>query len=150
MSVNIEGLNKADVLCALYNCSRPQGLGFLQYDASPMTREIAVELLKKPHFDYLKGRVIKISLESDIEFDEYGYDRDNGKGTAQIVINSLRVGNLLKIDKMHKEGVENAAAITMNYVKQPTRINGNHVILGLYEFEEQLTKAIKEAKKANS
>lgn len=28
-TVNIEGLNKADVLAALYNASKPMGMGFL-------------------------------------------------------------------------------------------------------------------------
>lgn len=30
--INIKGLNKAKVLAALYNASKPLGLGILQYD----------------------------------------------------------------------------------------------------------------------
>ena len=30
MSIDIKGANKASVLAALYNNSRPQGMGFLQ------------------------------------------------------------------------------------------------------------------------
>lgn len=33
------------------------------------------------YFDYLKGRVMKVNLSGD-EFDEWGYDRDNGSGAA--------------------------------------------------------------------
>ena len=36
--IQLSGLNKADVLAALYNASKPQGMGFLQYDPKPMTR----------------------------------------------------------------------------------------------------------------
>lgn len=37
--VNIEGLNKADVLAVLYNAAVPMGMGFLQFDKNSMTRE---------------------------------------------------------------------------------------------------------------
>lgn len=103
--VNIEGLSKASVLAALYNRAKPLGLGWLQYDPSEMTTEEAEEILQSykgnkeetylgniesPRFEYLKGRVMKVNLKSDIEFDEYLYDRDNGQGAAQEAINSLR------------------------------------------------------------
>jgi hypothetical protein len=35
-SIDLKGLNKAAVLAALYNASKPQGMGFLQYDPTPM------------------------------------------------------------------------------------------------------------------
>lgn len=32
MMVQFDGLTREQVLCALYNFSRPQGMGFLNYD----------------------------------------------------------------------------------------------------------------------
>lgn len=91
--IDIIGLDKADVLAALYNASRPQGLGFLHYDAAPMTRTEAADCLAAGTcFDYLKGRVMKVSLAAD-EFNPWGYDRDNGAGAAQAAINAIRGGS---------------------------------------------------------
>lgn len=89
--INIEGLKKADVLKVLYNNSKPLGMGYLHFEEKNMTTEEADEILTyHTNFDYLKGRVMKIDLSSDIEFDERLYDRDNGVGSAERVINSLR------------------------------------------------------------
>ena len=91
--VSIKGLDKRAVLAALYNASRPQGMGFLHYDPKPMTKEDAEALLPiggMAQFDYLKGRVMKVNLSRDDEFDEWGYDRDNGAGAAAAAIASLR------------------------------------------------------------
>ena len=90
--ISLEGLNKADVLAALYNGSRPLGMGFLHCDPTPMAREEAQEILnedRRPYFDYLKGRVMKIDLSGD-ELNPYLYDRDNGNGAAFLIIQSLR------------------------------------------------------------
>ena len=53
--ISIAGLNKAAVLAALFNGSRPQGLGFLQYRDSEMTAEMAQSILDSgmTYFDYL-------------------------------------------------------------------------------------------------
>ena len=89
--VNIKGLNKAEVLCALYNASKVQGLGFLQATGEDMTVNEAEQILKQiTDFDYLYGKVMKVDLSSDEEFEEWLYDRDNGQGAADIAINNLR------------------------------------------------------------
>lgn len=89
--IDIKGLNKAEVLAALYNNSKPQGLGFLHFDPKEMTVAEAEEILKQTtDFDYLKGRVMKVDLSSDDGFEEWLYDRDNGNGAAQRAIDSLR------------------------------------------------------------
>ena len=89
--VDINGLNKAEVLAALYNNSKPLGLGTLQFDPKKMTVAEAEELLKQTtYFDYLKGRVMKVDLSSDDGFEEWLYDRDNGNGAAERVIAELR------------------------------------------------------------
>lgn len=89
--VDIKGLNKAEVLVALYNNSKPQGLGFLHFESKDMTVSEAEEILKQTtDFDYLKGRVMKVDLSSDDGFEEWLYDRDNGSGAAQRAIDTLK------------------------------------------------------------
>lgn len=90
--VKTEGLTKAAILTALYNNSRPMGMGFLNFDPAPMTEAQAAEIIgddKHPYFDYVKGRVIKVSLREENGFEERLYDRDNGHGTAQRAIDSI-------------------------------------------------------------
>lgn len=78
--------DEAKVLAALYNASKPQGMGILHYDPKPMTEEEARALLPAPHgFDYLKGRVMKLEIK-DGTLDPWGYDRDNGQGAAKRAI----------------------------------------------------------------
>lgn len=87
--VNIKGINKAELLAALYNNSKPQGMGILQYEKADMTKLEAEELLNETmSFDYLKGRVMKIDLNGN-EMREFGYDRDIGGGSVQRIVNSL-------------------------------------------------------------
>ena len=89
--INISELDKADVLIALYENSKPQGLGWLQemVPHSTMTREEANELLEQTtYFDYLKGRIMKVDLSGD-EFNPVLYDRDNGEGAALKAINNI-------------------------------------------------------------
>ena len=77
------------MLAALYNASKPQGMGFMHYDSKPMTRQEAEALLEKAtYFDYLKGRVMKVDLSGD-ELDPRLYDRDNGQGAAECAIAKL-------------------------------------------------------------
>jgi len=84
--MSISKLDKAEVLAALYNASRPQGMGFLQADPNDMAVEEARELLAqagpRPYFDYLKGRVMKIDLSSD-ELRTGLYNRDLGPNAAE-------------------------------------------------------------------
>ena len=90
--INIKGLSKAKVLAALYNHSKPQGMGFLIYDPEPMTEEGAqnvIDVLEKEgyrlYFDYIKGRVMKVDITRD-KLDPRLYDRDNGLGAADLAI----------------------------------------------------------------
>ena len=155
--IDITGLNRADVLAALYNASRPQGMGFLHYDPKPMERKEAEALLiSHKYFDYLKGRVMKLAIE-ETEFDERFYDRDNGNGAAQRVIDALREGNQAAIQEQHKENVRESATLTMNRLHEETRIKdvtigglpAKDITLGLAGAKDQLLPKIKEAKKAN-
>jgi hypothetical protein len=87
--ISLEGLDKARVLAALYNHSRPQGMGFLHYDPKPMTIDEARLIGTDHYIDYLKGRVMKVYLREDT-LDTFLYDRDVGHGAAENVINKLR------------------------------------------------------------
>lgn len=89
MVIDIKELNKAEVLAALYNASKAQGMGWLHYDPSPMTVEEAqLELNSHTYFDYHKGRVMKVDLGGDV-LDTWGYDRDNGEGAAERALKHL-------------------------------------------------------------
>ena len=93
--VDTKGLNRGDVLAALYNTSQPLGMGFLQFDPVVMTRDEAELLIKVRdadgcYFDYLKGRVMKVCLKDPAQFDERLYDRDNGPGAAERAIAKIR------------------------------------------------------------
>jgi hypothetical protein len=101
--INIEGLNKADVLAVLYNTSRPIGMGFIQAGTiTPldMTREQAQNELDSRgimrdrqlplDFEYVYGRPLKVNLSSDIEFEGRYFDANNsGHGTAAEAIAHL-------------------------------------------------------------
>jgi hypothetical protein len=81
--IDLAGMDKAEVLARLYNASKPQGVGFVHYKPTDMTREEAQQLLDdgQIHFDYLYGRVVKIDLSGD-KLDPERYDRFNGAGAA--------------------------------------------------------------------
>lgn len=151
----IRGLGQADVLAALYNAARPQGMGFLHYDPRPMTRDEAAALLDggQRHFDYCKGRVMKISIPAGAEeIDVRSYDRDNGHGSADLVIKSLHAGfgpdN--EVTRMiHRDGMEGAASsvrgqmqLGAETVESPTHIE---IRLGLADMKDKLGPAVDRA-----
>lgn len=84
--IDITGKPKGAVLAALYNASKPQGLGILHFNPKKMTEDEAEELLKeRQYFDYLHGRVMKIDLSGNT-LDPWLYDRDNGQGRTEEVL----------------------------------------------------------------
>ncbi len=90
--VKYDGLTKAEVLCALYNNSKPQGLGIFNFQAGKMTLEVAELILKeRTYFDYIQGRVMKVDLSEDDGFEEWLYDRDNGEGAAQQALDDYKL-----------------------------------------------------------
>ncbi len=102
-TINITGLNKAEVLSALYNASKQQGMGFLHArGAEPMSVEQAGEELKaygreRPYFDYLHGRVMKVEIVDEIN--PWGYDRDNGQGACARALEPLFEAHAKKVVK---------------------------------------------------
>lgn len=91
--IDISELNKAEVLAALYNRARPQGMGFLHYTPEDMTPDEAQKMLDagQTYFDYVQGRVMKVNLGGG-SFSPSMYDRDNGVGAAD---SALRDAGLL-------------------------------------------------------
>lgn len=102
--INIAGLDKAELFAALYNHAKPLGMGFLQYDPAPLTKEAAQKLMeagddssrmfpgmgrRSMYFDYVKGRPLKIDLSGD-EMDTHLYNRDQGDNAAEKIVAKLR------------------------------------------------------------
>jgi len=97
--IDITGLSKASVLAALYNNATPRGMGWMtaimdgRQPFDPMTEEEAEKYIANGgplDIDYLQGRPLKVDLRNDDGFEEWLYDRDNGKGAAQEAIDSIR------------------------------------------------------------
>jgi hypothetical protein len=88
--IDVSDISAAELLAALYNNSRAQGLGFLHYTPEPMTTAEAEKLIKaRSYFDYIQGRVMKVEINGKT-LDPWLYDRDNGEGAAQRVVDELR------------------------------------------------------------
>jgi len=148
--ISIQGLDKADVLAALYNASRPLGMGFMHYDHKPMTHDEAAAILAEGvRFDYLKGRVMKLNLASDEEFNSALYDRDNGDGAAERAIAVLRQSSNVaapEIVAAHKQGLLSAANSAADQMEQRSGWTAPNVFsLGLSDVATELGPKVDEA-----
>lgn len=90
-TINISGIDKAEVLACLYNNSKQIGLGFLHKRGQfEITRDEAAELLsRQSYFDYLHGRIMKVDMSREM-LDPRLYDRDNGAGAAAKAIGTIK------------------------------------------------------------
>lgn len=97
-NVDISGLDKAEVLAALFNASRPQRMGFHHpHCLEDLTVASAQEILEgEPRFpwnpfkfDYVNGRPLKVDLRGDT-FDPTSFDENNGEGAAARAVEALR------------------------------------------------------------
>ncbi len=140
-SIDLTGLDKSKVLAALYNASKPQGMGFLHFNPAPMTSEEASDLLEhQTYFDYLNGRVMKIDLSGD-RLDAWGYDRDNGAGAAEMVIGNLRRDNNVNSEQaelLHLENTRKSAQLVEDGLNQQTTVEDGVVTLGLADAADLL------------
>lgn len=152
--MDIKGLKKSAVLAALYNASKPQGMGFMHYDPKLMTEAEAEKLLSMgTDFDYLKGRVMKINLSKD-EVDTRWYNRDNGSDAAEKAIAELRKSNQVitpVIEATHKASTRAAMDDILSHIHEETTfsVEGGMGImkLGLSDMAPYLRPAIKRAEK---
>ena len=97
MQIDITGLDTVEVLRALYNGTKPLGLGRMHDKPQGLTREEAAAELHRhtlsdgsAYFDYVYGRQLKVRLNGDIIEDDRLYDRDAGQGACSRAIASLR------------------------------------------------------------
>jgi len=91
MEIDISKMKKAEVLAALFNASKPQGLGLFSDYEEKMSVGEAQELLDagQNYFDYVRGRVLKVDLRRDVLKTDL-YDRDNGPEAALNALDSFR------------------------------------------------------------
>ncbi|KKN19283.1 hypothetical protein LCGC14_0947120 [marine sediment metagenome] len=109
--INVSDINPAELLAGLYNASSVQGMGILQAQEGKMTKEEAEDLLvgkkietdyegytfgkreegEPAYFDYLHGKVMKVEINGQ-SLRTALYDRDNGTGAAQLVVDNIRTG----------------------------------------------------------
>jgi len=88
--INVSDIAPAELLAGLYNQSHPQGMGFLQATPDDMTTaEAKAALDGRSYFDYWNGRVMKVEINGETLRTAL-YDRDNGEGAAQRVVDSIR------------------------------------------------------------
>lgn len=103
-TIDIKGIDKAELLAALVNAASPVGMGVFHDDGKPMTKAEAQKRIDDMQghdypgipsmalsFDYVKGRPIKSNLSGDL-FNPSLYDRDQGEGAAARVVAQLREG----------------------------------------------------------
>jgi hypothetical protein len=94
MVINIKGLNKADVLLALFNASKSrsnQMTADLMELIDPIDIDRSSGLIEDNpslYFDYVNGRSLKVDLSGD-GLDTWLYDRDNGEGCAAMALSPL-------------------------------------------------------------
>lgn len=88
--IDIKGLDKAEVLLALYNNSCYLGFSFLDAVTSYTIEDARKDIENNPscYFDYLHGRVLKVDISGD-EFSSMLYNRDCGEGAAEEAIAEL-------------------------------------------------------------
>jgi hypothetical protein len=109
MAIYFGDLDKALVFAALYNGAKPSGKDIREYDPEPMTCTEAKKLvLTRKRFDYVKGRILLIIFVGDT-FNQKLYNKNNGEGAAEIIIESLRLTgdvNNSEIVKIHKKNTK--------------------------------------------
>lgn len=110
-TIDIQGIDKAELLAALYNRSKVLGMGALHAKQGDMSLDDARDTIAKHsyvnhwhindkgcppntpattiYFDYLHGRVMKVELAGDT-LKTRGYNLDNGEGAAEAIVAAVR------------------------------------------------------------
>lgn len=87
-SINISGINKTDLLKALWTKSRVASFFALGRLPAPLYNEVLARDAVFDYIDYFQGRVIKSDLSGNTVNPE-GYDRDNGEGSFKKIVDSV-------------------------------------------------------------
>lgn len=100
--MDITNLSKPKVLAALFNAAKPLGLGYLQYNHHHLMdeTEAATLLENQDWFDYVEGRLMKVSIVSQSRALLYGktettelntsmYNLNNGENAAENALSQL-------------------------------------------------------------
>jgi len=89
-SIDIVGLDKATILTRLWQNSKTASF-FSNTGMSlpPLSLDALQAALQSGYVDYLCGRVIKTDF-SGMDLSPYLYDRDNGAGSMERIIATLR------------------------------------------------------------
>lgn len=91
--INIEGLEKAEVLAVLYNAAKAQQGPYNGIDAATAQKWLDYGM----YVDEMNGRILQVDLTQD-SFDETFYDAANGSGMAQRALNTLRISSVTYMD----------------------------------------------------
>lgn len=89
---NISGLDRKQVVQALFTAASHQGMGVLgssQDRNNKLTDQEAEKVIQAKKVGYLKGRSMKLNFDGD-QLDVTLYNRDNGDNAAQEVLHELR------------------------------------------------------------
>lgn len=86
-TISIKGLDRATVLYALFTGALGRQ-GLVAEGLSPDEIQAIYEASPHKRFDYIKGRPLKVILDSD-DLDVRRYNRDNGEGQAERIIEQL-------------------------------------------------------------
>jgi len=89
-SISTKGFTKAQVLSALWNKAKSPGDGKAQ---STMTTDEAEQEISRQtgiYFDTVRGRHLKVELNSEGILDPTRYDQNNGAGCAKRALESLK------------------------------------------------------------
>ena len=106
-TINVAGIDRAELLAALHNGTKVLGMGRFQALGRDITVSEAREALNnegtpdypmrrfKPgefDFDYFYGKPLKVRVVGDLLYGAGRYDRDapGGEGSCQKIIDSLR------------------------------------------------------------
>ena len=91
---NIEGVDRAELVQALYKRAKVQGHGWMARGPSELSLEEAQSLVGQ-YLDYLHGKAMKIQIPSETdgnEIETWLYNRDNGSNAAEEIVDMLLKG----------------------------------------------------------
>ena len=112
-TIDISGIDKAELLSTMFNEANVLGMGFLQDIGHPLTVDEAQVVIDeigddnhrmfptiktsgqpgdpqgRIYFDYLFGKPLKTDIGGDT-VDPWGYDRDQGEGHLARIVTTLR------------------------------------------------------------